>query len=211
MNRFEYENSIRDLLHAPWLQLASILPEDGELHRFNKLGEALDVSHVNLARYMQAADLRCGKSLPAQRVARNRQRFDTTPASRTVSIAAFIIRCSIEVLSEQPFRCSATKPTCGYCTIPRTIHRRPQDPETRQREAFGVVASSYEPIEIQFSEFRRTAVGSLQIAVQGLYLLGIVEETTSQKSESRKDFPRPAVRASCDLLAVTATSIASAG
>ncbi|HUP80482.1 MAG TPA: DUF1587 domain-containing protein, partial [Pirellula sp.] len=56
MNRYEYENSLRELLAAPWLQLKAILPEDGELQRFNKIGEALDTSHVNLARYMQAAE-----------------------------------------------------------------------------------------------------------------------------------------------------------
>ncbi|MFO0086253.1 MAG: DUF1587 domain-containing protein, partial [Pirellula sp.] len=56
LNRYEYENTLRELLDAPWLQLKTMLPEDGELFRFNKVSEALDVSHVNMARYMQAAD-----------------------------------------------------------------------------------------------------------------------------------------------------------
>jgi mono/diheme cytochrome c family protein len=30
MNRYEYENALRDLLHAPWLQVRDSLPEDGE-------------------------------------------------------------------------------------------------------------------------------------------------------------------------------------
>ena len=47
LNRYEYENALRDLLHAPWLQVRDSLPEDGEAHRFNKVGEALDVSHVD--------------------------------------------------------------------------------------------------------------------------------------------------------------------
>ena len=48
MNRFEYENAVRDLLQAPWLDLKEILPEDTEAFRFNKTGQALDVSHVQL-------------------------------------------------------------------------------------------------------------------------------------------------------------------
>ena len=29
LNRYEYENALRDLLHAPWLQVRDALPEDG--------------------------------------------------------------------------------------------------------------------------------------------------------------------------------------
>jgi hypothetical protein len=34
LNRYEYENTLRDLLHAPWLQIRDSLPEDGEAYRF---------------------------------------------------------------------------------------------------------------------------------------------------------------------------------
>src|SRR5207249_2117054 len=56
LNRYEYENTLRDLLHAPWLQIRDSLPEDGEAYRFNKVGDALDISHVQMARYLSAAD-----------------------------------------------------------------------------------------------------------------------------------------------------------
>src|SRR6266545_1260759 len=56
MNRYEYENTLRDLLDAPWLQIKEMLPEDGERYRFNKVGEALDVSHVQMSRYLSAAE-----------------------------------------------------------------------------------------------------------------------------------------------------------
>ena len=42
LNRLEYENAVRDLLDAPWLQVKEWLPEDGEAFRFNKVGEALE-------------------------------------------------------------------------------------------------------------------------------------------------------------------------
>ena len=56
LNRYEYENALRDLLQAPWLQVKDSLPEDGEAFRFNKIGEALDISHVQMARYLGAAE-----------------------------------------------------------------------------------------------------------------------------------------------------------
>ena len=56
LNGYEYENALRDLLSAPWLQIRDQFPEDGEAHRFNKVGDALDVSHVHLARYLTAAE-----------------------------------------------------------------------------------------------------------------------------------------------------------
>jgi len=55
LNRFEYEYALRDLLHAPWLLVRDQLPEDGEAHRYNKVGDALEVSYVQMARYMSAA------------------------------------------------------------------------------------------------------------------------------------------------------------
>ena len=37
------------------------------------------------------------------------------------------------------------------------------DPETREREAFGVVASSYEPIEPRFDAFRAPSTGRYRL------------------------------------------------
>ena len=48
---------MRDLLQAPWLQVKNDLPEDGEAELFNKIGDALDVSHVQMTRFMQAANV----------------------------------------------------------------------------------------------------------------------------------------------------------
>jgi hypothetical protein len=55
LNRSEYENALRDLLSAPWLQLQRNLPEDGEASHFNKMSQALEVSHVHMQRYVDAA------------------------------------------------------------------------------------------------------------------------------------------------------------
>jgi hypothetical protein len=55
LNREEYENALRDLLGVPWARIADRLPEDGEAYHFNKCGEALDVSYLQIARFMEAA------------------------------------------------------------------------------------------------------------------------------------------------------------
>lgn len=168
MNRFEYENSVRELLDAPWLQLASILPEDGELHHFNKLGEALDVSHVNMSRYLQAAEYAL-REVMAKSV--------DAPETKTVRYYAreqtsFYRRVHYNEFNRSPER--ATFPLLGYTADldvlrdaghPFTVGE--SDPEIREKEAFGVVASSYEPIEIRFSEFKAPSAGRYKLRFKG--------------------------------------------
>ena len=55
LNRYEYENTIRDLL-AIDVDLKELLPEDTSAHGFDNIGEALNVSSVLLERYLEAAD-----------------------------------------------------------------------------------------------------------------------------------------------------------
>jgi len=45
LNRHEYENAVRDLRDAPWLQIKDLLPEDGLAFGFNKVGEGLEMSY----------------------------------------------------------------------------------------------------------------------------------------------------------------------
>mgnify|MGYP006273320813 CR=1 FL=1 len=56
MTRAEYENTMRDLFEMPGLVLQNDLPPDGSAHGFDKNSDALDISHVNLAKYIEAAD-----------------------------------------------------------------------------------------------------------------------------------------------------------
>ncbi len=57
LTRVEYENTVRDLLDLPGLPLQGDLPADGSAYGFDTNSEALDISHVSLAKYMAAADL----------------------------------------------------------------------------------------------------------------------------------------------------------
>ena len=56
LNRVEYENTLRDLLHLPALKVKDMLPADGEAQGFAKSAAALDFSHVQVGRFMEAAD-----------------------------------------------------------------------------------------------------------------------------------------------------------
>ncbi len=56
LTRGEYENTVRDLFDLPGLPLQIDLPPDGQVHGFDKNADALDLSHVNLAKYLEAAD-----------------------------------------------------------------------------------------------------------------------------------------------------------
>lgn len=56
LTRGEYENTVRDLLALDGIPLQAGLPEDGSAHGFDKNSDALDISHVNLSKYVDAAD-----------------------------------------------------------------------------------------------------------------------------------------------------------
>ncbi len=56
LTRVEYENTLRDLFDLPGIALQAGLPSDGSAHGFDTNSDALDISHVNMAKYIEAAD-----------------------------------------------------------------------------------------------------------------------------------------------------------
>ncbi len=56
LTRAEYENTVRDLFDLPGLAVQNGLPADGSAHGFDKNSDALDISHVNMSKYLEAAD-----------------------------------------------------------------------------------------------------------------------------------------------------------
>ena len=168
MNRYEYENTLRDLLGAPWLQIKDKLPEDGESNRFNKIGEALDISHVQMARYLEAADYAL-RSVMAQQKSR--------PATKTTRFYAredpsLIRKMKFSEFNRSPER--ATFPVLGTSgqaevragTAPPTVGKK--NPDLREQEGVGVVASSYEPIEVHFRQFTALQSGRYKLRFNGL-------------------------------------------
>lgn len=167
MNRYEYENTLRDLLQAPWLQIKDKLPEDGEASRFNKIGDALDVSHVQMARYLNAADYALREVMAAQK---------SRPESRTTRYYArdessLVGRMKFSQFNKSPER--ATFPVLGTKaqpdvragTAPPTVGKK--DPVLREQEAIGTVASSYEPIELKFRRFEAPVAGHYKLRFSG--------------------------------------------
>ena len=55
MSRIEYENTLRDLFALPTLAVKELLPEDGRKHGFDKVADALDISYVQMQKYLEAA------------------------------------------------------------------------------------------------------------------------------------------------------------
>jgi hypothetical protein len=163
LNRYEYENALRDLLHAPWLQIRDALPEDGEAHRFNKVGEALDMSHVQMARYLSAAEygLRQAMAPYAEQPELKVRRYYTRDQRSYTGPMKF------NVFNTAPER--ATFPVLGFEGQPEV--RRGDAPitagetnaELRELEGVGVVASAYEPIEPKFNQFRAPVAGRYKL------------------------------------------------
>ncbi len=177
MNRYEYENTLRDLLGAPWLQLKTMLPEDGEQKRFNKIGEALDVSHVNMARYMQAAEYAL-RQVKAQHTEKPEAKTDRYYAREQTS---FTRKVHYTEFNRSPER--ATFPLIEYDADIAVLRdeKHPftvgdKDAELREREAFGVVASSYEPIETRFNAFKAPEAGRYKLRFKGYTFWAAGEE-----------------------------------
>ena len=66
LTRAEYENTMRDLFDLPGIALQGELPADGTAHGFDNNSDALDISHVNLAKYIEAADLALDMAIATQ-------------------------------------------------------------------------------------------------------------------------------------------------
>lgn len=56
MNRFEYENTIHDLLHID-TELADLLPEDSTVQGFDNVAGGLGISSILMERYLEAANV----------------------------------------------------------------------------------------------------------------------------------------------------------
>ena len=167
MNRYEYEATLRDLFGAPWLMVKEMLPEDGEAYRFNKVGDALDVSHVQMSRYLAAAD-------EALRQVMDPGAADpkfTTTRYYAREQPAFFRKVAFGQFNTAPER--AVFPLLGNAADVEILKKKPGEPMTvgaadpakRDLEGMGVVASSYEPIEIRFNKFKAPASGRYKLRI----------------------------------------------
>ena len=164
LNRYEYENTLRDLLGAPWLQIKELLPEDGERYRFNKSGEALGVSHVQISRYLTAAE----HALREVMARSEKQPEAVTKRYYAREQRAFTAHVEFSQFNTASER--ATFPLLGNVAADVAVLKKETpmtvgaaDPAKRELESMGVVASSYEPLEIRFNQFKAPMPGRYKL------------------------------------------------
>lgn len=161
LNRYEYENTVRDLFSAPWLQLRDSLPEDGIVNRFNKVGQALDVSHVQMMRYMETAEQAIRQVLVAAAEPEASQRYYARDQKR------FINRMRYSSFNRHPER--ATIPILGFEAQPAVLAETvpisvgDKDPKTRELEGYATPASTYIGNEYHFDQFTARAGGRYRL------------------------------------------------
>ena len=141
LNRFEFENALREVLDAPWLQVADHLPEDSTAHLFNKSGERLDVSHVQMMKLFEVAEMALHSALKS-----------AAHPSETTRFYARDERHMKSYLHYRPLQKAATRasiPLIGTTTQPEVIRGNEpftvgaSNPEIREQEAVGFVSGTY--------------------------------------------------------------------
>lgn len=164
LNSYEYENAIRDLLAVPWIRVKDQLPQDGIAYRFNKTGGALDVSHVQMSRYMSTAQSAMREAMAAKLM--------QAPAATTRIYAR-----------QEPSLTRNMWPREGNTRTDRMSfpvldsHAQPDvragrspisNAELREREAMGRVSSIFSDAGgFSWSSFRVPAPGRYKIRVKG--------------------------------------------
>ena len=162
MNRFEYENALRDLLGVPAAQIAGQLPQDGEAFLFNKSAEALDVSFLTMQRLMSAADFAMRQAL-AQKL--------TQPPKTVTKLYA---RDEPSLLRFRPAENGTLSDRLSFPVLDShaqqdvRLGRAPiSTPATREREAVGKVASIFSDAGRYGWSFRAPASGRYRIKLAG--------------------------------------------
>jgi hypothetical protein len=161
LNRYEYENALRDLLNVPWAQVKDKLPHDGEAYRFNKSGDALDVSFVQMERYLAAADYAMRQAMSA---AFERPRKSVRRIYARDAIGQRYRPSENGTLSDRlmfPVLDSRAQPEVRAGRAPNS------SPETREREAVGKVSSIFSDAGQYGWGFNAPAAGRYRIRLKG--------------------------------------------
>lgn len=164
LNRYEYEETLREVLSLPYLEVKAFLPEDSESHGFNKIGDALDVSHVQMARYLAAGEFGLRQAMAPQM---------EKPETKTTRYYTWEEREFFGKIKLEGPVCRRTFPLIGLELQTNIMaEQRPRmpkttDPARREKEAMAVVVSTYEPTEIRFGGFRAPFAGRYKLRFSG--------------------------------------------
>jgi hypothetical protein len=151
LNRTEYQNTIRDLLHVD-VDVRDLLPEDASSMGFDNVASALSVSSVLMDRYLEAADTALGAAIqtgPRPKtqtwdvaygvVAKNPDDYRLKSGNRTLADGTFVIFNSGDV----PVMCDRFKaPAPGryHFKVTASAYQSPKTPLT-----YEALAGSFDP------------------------------------------------------------------
>ena len=101
LTRSEYENTLRDLFEKPGILVKDDLPPDGLAHGFDKSAEALEISHVHLANYLEAADRVLELAIARQPAPPARKVYKVSLANEQSTLGACILEGDGVMLRDQ--------------------------------------------------------------------------------------------------------------
>lgn len=159
LNRYEYEDTLRDLFSLPYLEVKSFLPEDSTAYGFNKVGDALAVSHVQMARYLAAADFALHEAMAPQaaRPVKTLSRYYTWEQRAffaKIHLAGPLNRRTFPLIGLDLQRDLMKEESSDKKADKKALKKELKaDPVRAKKGAMAVVVSTYEPTEIRFSEF----------------------------------------------------------
>jgi hypothetical protein len=164
LNRCAYGATSRDLLSLPHPEVRDFMPEDSTARGFNTVGDALDVFHAQMARYLGAADfaLRQAMAPHVDQPATTTNRFHAWEPNEffgAIRLGGPRVRRTFPLLglALQRDLTEATKPK----------HPGPRGDHRLAQEAMGVVVNTYEPTEIRFGKFRAPVSGRYRLRFSG--------------------------------------------
>lgn len=95
MNRVEYEQTLRDLLGLPLLRVKELLPEDGQQFGFDKVSGALDISHIQMMKYLQTADAALRQAIVSESKAPETKTWREPAARQDTARGAIAVHCAV--------------------------------------------------------------------------------------------------------------------
>lgn len=141
LNRFEFENSLRDGLDAPWLHAADKLPEDGIGNLFNKLGDQLDISHVQMLKYLEVSEDALRMILQTVAHPPKVERFYAREEPVMLNYLKYRFGQTSATRAAIPLLGTTPEPEVIRGTQPLTVGDA--DPQRREEEAMGFVSGTY--------------------------------------------------------------------
>lgn len=101
MNRTEYEHTLRDLLALPLLRVKELLPEDGQEFGFDKVAGALDISPVQMTKYLQTADVALRQAIVREAGAPETKVWREPAARQNTARSAIAVHCAVPLIGHE--------------------------------------------------------------------------------------------------------------